>query len=164
MNSKELSQKASVSASYISQVESGKITPSIDVLRNIAKAMEIPVFHFFLEEKISNNVIRSNERHILKFPSVDLTYEIISSDPRNEIGVMKGILGANSHTAKEIRSHEGEECILVISGKLQLETASKTYLLEKNDSIHFDSCIPHRLININNEPCIFYLILSPPRF
>ena len=131
MSSKELSERASVTASYISQVENGIITPSIDTLRNIAKALEVPVFHFFLDEDNFNKVVSSSDREIVEFPNVDLKYEIISSNLKNKIGVMIGKLGVNSQTTKELRSHAGEECILVIQGELQVETLSNKIILKK---------------------------------
>jgi quercetin dioxygenase-like cupin family protein len=42
--------------------------------------------------------------------------------------------------------HEGEEWICVLSGRLRLSLADKTYDLEPGDAAHFDSRLPHRLI------------------
>ena len=164
LSSKELAEKASISASYISRVQKGEITPSIDVLRRIAKALDIPVFHLLIKEGKYNSIKRKDDRKIIKMPKTDLTYEIISSNPNNKMGIMKGKMGVGAATAENLQEHSGEECILIISGKMKVELPSKEYILNSGDSLYLDSTINHRLINPGKNPCIFHLMLSPPRF
>jgi transcriptional regulator with XRE-family HTH domain len=48
--------------------------------------------------------------------------------------------------AEQARStHEGEEFIHVLSGKLSLEYGSESYVLSGGDSVYYDSIVPHRL-------------------
>lgn len=153
-----------MSASYISQLENKNITPSVDSLRKIARVLNIPVFHFLVEVEDQKELTRKNSRKTVELPKTELTYEIISSDPDNKFGIMKGVIKPGAYSAKTLQSHEGEECILVLEGKIRVELSSQNYLLEEQDSLHFDSSIPHRLINIGEEACHFYLVLSPPKF
>ena len=60
--------------------------------------------------------------------------------------------------------HEGEECGLVIKGRLLVKTAENEYILEEGDSIYFNSTIPHRYINIGNDTCESVWAMTPPSF
>ncbi|MEG2317938.1 MAG: cupin domain-containing protein, partial [Rikenellaceae bacterium] len=42
-----------------------------------------------------------------------------------------------------LQSHEGEEFIYIIEGKIEFHYGDKSTLLEKGDTIYFDSLIPH---------------------
>jgi len=48
MNQVELAQRLGISRSYLSELESGKKTPSLDLLDNYAKVFEIPVSYLLI--------------------------------------------------------------------------------------------------------------------
>jgi transcriptional regulator with XRE-family HTH domain/quercetin dioxygenase-like cupin family protein len=54
MSLRELANKADVSASMLSQIETGKAYPSVRSLYNIADALSVPVDYFFPEEGSNN--------------------------------------------------------------------------------------------------------------
>ncbi len=54
MSLRELANKADVSASMLSQIETGKAYPSVRSLYNIADALAVPVDYFFPEEGSNN--------------------------------------------------------------------------------------------------------------
>ncbi|MDR0553642.1 MAG: cupin domain-containing protein [Treponema sp.] len=59
-------------------------------------------------------------------------------------------------------SHEGEEFIYVLSGKLSLEYGAESYTLNMGDSIYYDSIVPHRVLAAGGEPArILAVIYSP---
>ena len=43
-------------------------------------------------------------------------------------------------------------------------TASGEYILEAGDSIYFNSTIPHKYVNIGEEPCVSIWAMTPPDF
>jgi transcriptional regulator with XRE-family HTH domain len=55
------------------------------------------------------------------------------------------IVDIESDAEQAKSTHEGEEFIHVLSGKLILEYGSDTYALSEGDSIYYDSIVPHRL-------------------
>ena len=51
---------------------------------------------------------------------------------------------ASSDKAAEMNSsHEGEEFIWVMDGKVEVNYGNDTYILETGDSIYYDSIVPH---------------------
>ena len=51
----------------------------------------------------------------------------------------------NGETQFSLSAHEGEEFIMVLKGKLEVEYGKKKYVLEEGDTIYYDSIVPHHV-------------------
>src|SRR5439155_23660276 len=60
--------------------------------------------------------------------------------------------GGASCEANALVRHSGQEYGLVLSGTLEVTLGFETYILEAEDSISFDSTIPHRLATVGDVP------------
>jgi len=49
LSRRSLAARAGVSASFLSQVERGLVSPSIQTLIAVSRALEVPIYHFLLE-------------------------------------------------------------------------------------------------------------------
>ena len=58
----ELARKTGLSKAYISQIETGKASPSLRTAERLAQALEVPLTYLFLEDALSCQVIRKAER------------------------------------------------------------------------------------------------------
>ena len=67
----------------------------------------------------------------------------------------------NGDSTGEMYSHEGEECGLVLEGRLEVTCEDNTYILEAGDSIVLDSTKPHKLTNIYDGQTIAVWVDSP---
>ena len=47
--------------------------------------------------------------------------------------------------------HEGEEFIFVMRGELEFTLGAKTQVLKTDESIHFNSDVPHKLKNLSSQ-------------
>ncbi len=61
-----------------------------------------------------------------------------------------------------VTSHEGQECDIVIKGRLKVQVGEHTEILEEGDSIYYDSSTPHGMIAVGGEDCYFYAIVLLP--
>ena len=59
----------------------------------------------------------------------------------------------------ELVTHEGQECDIVLSGKMKIQIGVHTEILEAGDSIYYDSGTPHGMIAVGGENCTFYAIV-----
>ncbi len=59
----------------------------------------------------------------------------------------------------ELTSHEGQECDLVLRGRMKIQIGGKTEILNPGDCIYYDSSIPHGMIAVDGEDCAFYAIV-----
>ena len=66
------------------------------------------------------------------------------------------------HKDIQLTSHAGQECDIVISGKLMVQVGSHKEVLGPGDSIYYDSSTPHGMIAVGGEDCRFYAIVLNP--
>mgnify|MGYP002514845902 CR=1 FL=1 len=59
----------------------------------------------------------------------------------------------------ELVTHEGQECDIVIRGRMKIQIGSKTEILHAGDTIYYDSATPHGMIAVGGEDCAFYAIV-----
>lgn len=165
LSTRSLAEKSEVSASLISQIESGKVDPSLSTLRKIAVALDVALFSLVLvDDSEPTRVVKKHERKSVVFPNGGLDYSIIHSDQNKKIAFMIGTLVPGGATSETLLNHPGEECLLVEKGTLTVYVGSESLELEEGDSLYFDSTIPHRLCNTRDEECKFFLIITPPKF
>ncbi len=169
-NQKDLSLRkvadaCGISASLLSQIETGRVDPSLNTLRKIAQALDVPLFQLVLEELgRASGLVKKKQRRMVVFPMSGLQYEIIHSDLQKKMGIHIGTLTPGGMTSEEPLAHPGEECLIVLTGRMKVEMRGEAVELGPQDSLYFDSSIPHRLCNEKKTDCIFYLIITPPKF
>src|SRR5919108_3990849 len=67
----EVARKTGLSKAYISQVETGKASPSLHTAQRPAQALEVPLAHLFLEDAFACQVVRRAERPQVSFGAPD---------------------------------------------------------------------------------------------
>jgi transcriptional regulator with XRE-family HTH domain len=166
---KEVSQKVGVTASFLSQVERGVAVPSISSLKKISNALGVSITSFFddqAEKTVGNDfspVIKKDARKILH-PCPGVTYHLLSKNLRGKIEFLLAIYEVGASTGSEPYTHRGEECALVLKGRLEVQIGSFVYVLKKDDSISFSCEIPHRVRNIGKIPAVSIWCITPPSF
>lgn len=165
---KELSEKAGLTASYISQVERGIIEPSISSLRRMSAALEVPIYTFLTDnsEQQQHVLIRANERRKLDLPHSSIIYEFITpmasdkrANPKMEVIYLK--LEAKSWSSDRPFVHAADECIFMIDGNMDVLLGTERYNLQEGDSIYIQENVPHRFYNPGENMAISISIISP---
>lgn len=165
----ELSKEVGVTASFLSQVERGVAIPSISSLKKISNALGVSITSFFNDQtgKNVNNhyspVVKKEERKILH-PCPGVTYHLLSKNLQGKIEFLLAIYEVGASTGPEPYTHKGEECALVLKGKLEVQIGSFLYVLKKDDSISFSCEIPHRVRNVGKIPAVSIWCITPPSF
>jgi transcriptional regulator with XRE-family HTH domain len=72
-----------------------------------------------------------------------LTFKALAAD-KNGRHMEPFIVDIEPDAEQNKSTHEGEEFIHVLSGKLGLEYGADSFILNEGDSIYYDSIIPHR--------------------
>jgi transcriptional regulator with XRE-family HTH domain len=157
-----LAREVGVTRSFLSSVERGIAYPSILVLRKIAASLEIPVFLLFTGRETNGVVVRRNERKIIRLPSSPYTYELISPDVQHmmEMIITRVRPGADPSPL----AHEGEECALVLRGRVLLTIGGVDYELDEGDSIYYNAGLPHKARVIGDQEAEIVSAITPPTF
>ena len=59
----------------------------------------------------------------------------------------------------DLLTHEGQECDIVIRGRMRIRIGEHTEVLGPGDCIYYDSATPHGMIAEGDEDCAFYAIV-----
>ena len=158
----DLASAAQVSRSLVSQIERGIATPSIETLRRLASAVGVPVFSLFLEEEGSQSVVRASERRVVHCPGSAVTREILSPHLRGRMAVLWVTFPPGEQSSLQPVRHVGEECVVIVSGTLEVLIGDRPVRLEQGDSMTFDSEAPHLFRNPTDAPVQAFVVISPP--
>ncbi|WDR07596.1 cupin domain-containing protein [Devosia rhodophyticola] len=152
---KQVADDASLTVGFISQIERGISTPSLASLYNVAHALDSSVDHFLSKAPARHHsvVSHSGQRQIYHVGDTTRFYEFL------ETGFPGAKLNAClSHVppghVSETMSHEGEEFVYLVSGKMRYAVNGVEYLLNAGDTLHIDSRTPHSSANIGSETAI----------
>lgn len=157
----ELASSAGVSKSLVSQIERGIAAPSIDTVRRLASALQVPVFSLFMQEPDNGMVVRRAERRVVRYPGSRATREVLSPTLSGRM-VLLWVTFPPGEDGREPVRHVGEESVVVIRGTLEVELGEQRVVLESGDSMTFDSEAPHAFRNPTNEETEILTAISPP--
>jgi transcriptional regulator with XRE-family HTH domain len=157
-----LAARVGITRSFLSSVERGVAYPSLLVLRSIAAALEVPVFMLFTAPEANGMVVRKGARKVIKPPGAPVSYELVSPDLRRKIEMI--IVRLKPGLDSAAMAHEGEECALVLRGRVAITVGDVEYELDEGDSIYYDSGLPHKARAVGDEPAEIVSAITPPNF
>lgn len=161
---RDLAAKVDLTASFLSQIERNQASPSIDSLRKISQALNVPVFYFLLEQKGPSPVVRRNQRRQLTLPEANITYQLLTPDVNRKMEVILAELDPHDGEVPLVHHEHTEECILVLDGELDVTLGVEVYELEAGDAIYFDGPMLQRLQARGEKPVCYLSIITPPIF
>ncbi len=158
----EVAQKTGVSVSLLSSLERGYAKPSIATLQKLAKLYQTNVLSFFGDKDDSRRLVRTRDRKVL-VPNPGVQMELLAFGKKvMEPHMFRIAPGADSGGSY---SHEGEEFIYVLQGKLEMWIDEvEHFVLETGDSLYFDSTEVHRWQNVGEKETVLLWVNTPPTF
>lgn len=165
MTTKELAEKTGLSSSFISQVERGLSNCSLQSVRDICKALDIPIYYLFVDEMVDGCVVRKNERVKIETPPSLVKHELLS--PRNAENIMEAVimtLEPGECNLEKPFVHRGQEFATVLEGNVTVELNGDIFELQCGDSIQFFSESPHRYLNDNEAVTKVLIVITPPSY
>lgn len=161
----ELAAAAGVSSGLISQIERGQGNPSLVTLLKLAHALQIPMAQFFHGSNNRRMLVTEGDGMKMEFPGEGrqgLVYELLSPDFQRQMVVMKAQIPDHWDNSDEPFSRSGEECVHVLSGRLEMRVGENTFTLRAGDTLSYDSGLPHSWRNESGGIAHVILALTPP--
>jgi transcriptional regulator with XRE-family HTH domain len=163
---RELARRIEVSPSLISQVEHGKVTPSVETLYRIANELGLSVGDFFGDRKepadsgkerdTAPNLEFVQRRETRKKVQLagGVTWERLAPTSGDRVEFLHVVyeVGSESCPKDSMLRHGGKEYACVLTGRLGVKVGFDEVELGPGDSIVFDAQLPHRLWTIGNKP------------
>lgn len=160
----ELALKIGRSVGFLSQVERGLSSPSIDDLRAISAALEVPTSWFFTNESQSDDelglIVRANARRALGTPETGIVEELLSPDLGGSFEMFRSVFQPGAEMKSDIL-RETEEAGYVVSGVFEIWIDDTHFTLNPGDSFRFDHK-PYRWKNAGDVPAVVVWVVSPP--
>ena len=164
----DLAKICGVSKAMLSQVEAGKVNPTIGTLWKIAAALEVDL-----------NLLLQGKKEVLKCFEVgrsadlpllhenqkgDVTIKVLSG--KDLLGKLefyhltfaeKAVLSSDAHYPGS------EEIITVINGKVKVTVQNRTTTLQSGDVLRFACDQPHSINNCSNGSSVLHMIVRFPQ-
>ncbi|MBX4264301.1 helix-turn-helix domain-containing protein [Clostridium estertheticum] len=161
MNISKLAEDTGLSCGFISQVENDKVSLSLESLKKISSALKIPIKNFVEDQLFKPELVRKDFRPKIKLaqgPEV----EVLSAAFGRQLQVLMVNLPSGYQAGNSTHTHDGEEFITVLLGKVKITQGDFSSTLEVGDSIHLDSTYPHLCQNVDDTPAKVIIALTPP--
>jgi len=158
----ELAKITELTSSFISQVERGIVSPSVDSLRKITRALGVGIGEFFEEDMREFTFIRKNKGPGVVDKETKSSYETLVSDLLNikmKPSIIK--LQKGGEVKKEFLLEENDAFLIVTEGEIELGLDGEKFVLSKGDSFYCKGRRrPQRIVNSSNEEAMFLWIKS----
>lgn len=161
---RELAERVELTASFLSQIERDLASPSIESLRKVSQALDVPIFYFLVEPETKSPVVRRDMRLKLMLPESRLTYELLTPDLNRKMEVFVAELEPGNANIATRLLQDTEECIYVLQGELEIQLAEEVYWLGPGDSIYFEGPLLRRLTAKGDQTLRFVSAITPPIF
>jgi len=160
----ELATKADVSKGFISQIENSRTIPSLMVLIEIIKALDIDLNSFFKNIVIEKGrapilVKRSDEyEYFEKEDAVGFHYNRIFTQSIKDATVDIVLLTLDPGSSRPLVTTDAFEYKYMISGSVMFNFEDEHIEFNEGDSILFDGRIPHSPQNIGKDKAVMIAV------
>ena len=166
----DLGAHTGLSASLLSQLENGKMVPTLPTLARISMVFDVGIDHFFSDraKKTRFSVVRAAER--MRFPErADAVrpafhFECLAYSTQEKS--MQAYLAAfEPRELKQVSAHvhDGAEFIHVVEGVLGVVYMGEETELGAGDSVYFDGSQPHGYRAVGEGRARAVVVTTTPR-
>lgn len=162
---RELARRIGVSASLVSQIERGRVMPSVGTLFAMTALLGLVIDDLFKADAhgrrasaardSSGPVQRRHNRKSIRM-AAGVRWERLTAEPDPDVEFLYVVYDTGAESCQEdaLFQHGGKEYAFLLSGRMGVRIGFEEYDLAPGDAISFDAQLPHRLWCIGREPAI----------
>lgn len=166
----DISRRTDIDRSLLAQIEGGVFTPPLGMVIKLAKALEMKMGYFISgdEDRAYTIVRRDDRKEIARYDSKKTKYhgyEYESLAPHKKDRHMEPFLVTlePAVTDEERSTHDGQEFIFVLQGRMEVRLEKEIHILEPGDAIYYDSAVPHLVKCHGKETTKIMAVLYPEK-
>lgn len=167
MSIEDVSRKSGISESIISGIEDHKVSPPLGNIISLANVFQVTVGDIFGDSADSPFcIVRSDDRKtVSRFSSTGgksggYNYESLGHQKQNrQMEPFLVTLTPSEVPQVEPNQHVGEEIIFVLEGQVEVSLSGHTDVLNRGDSIYYDSNLPHVVSCHGGEPATILAVI-----
>jgi len=146
---KDIAQRSGLSVSTLSKIENNQLSPTYENIIRLARGLAVDIAVLFSEQPLKvpvgrRSITRKGDGRVFVTPNYD--YEMLCADVvgKKIIPLKVRIKARSRHDFSQLITHEGEEVIFVLSGRIELATEYyEPMQLGPGDCVYFDSTMGH---------------------
>ncbi len=169
----ELAERTGLSTDFLSELEEADVSPSLGPLLKISRALGVRLGTFMDAETSGDLCLvrkadrrrdetvmrRERDRAGLVFHSLGRG----KSDRNMEPFFVELFPEADPDAEQPLSSHEGEEFIICVTGRVKVVLGRDQHTLDPGDSIYFNSITPHHVGCAGREKAEIHAVLYFPK-
>lgn len=154
----ELGRHTGLSASFLSQLETGRVVPTLRNLARIAMVFSKDLSYFFeAEPQAMFRIHRQKDRVRLPQTGVETPSYFFESlgymvPDRHMDPYFAEFVPLPPNQAPKAHVHPGFEFLYILSGELELQHGENRTTLDPGDAVYFDSTTPHSYVCHGGKP------------
>lgn len=165
-----LAQLTGCSVEMVVALEAGKLIPSLTPLLKLARGLGVRLGTLLDDQSLEGPaVVRgTDESAAIRFSGNDparlrSTLDFFPRAPRKAARNMEPFLIHVKPCTGEVslNSHEGEEFLYVLSGRIEILYGVESYQLDAGDSIYYESAVPHHVHALGGDAQILAVVYAP---
>ncbi|MFC5648057.1 helix-turn-helix domain-containing protein [Paenibacillus solisilvae] len=151
----EIAEACGFTKSMLSKIESGSTMPAVATLMKIAGALGVKVSDL-LEPDISNGTVFTSATEyndVNKWIKTNKGYSFFAFAPGRRDKIMQPYLfvAEKGQVKSHVFSHEGQEFIYVLSGRMKYKVGNLEYEMNAGDGVYFNSLEEHLVIPLSSQ-------------
>ncbi len=164
----ELGAAAGFSASMLSKIENGTISPSLATLKSLATSLNVPISRLFSEseERRDCSFVKAGEgaRIERRGTKAGHRYDLLGQSMKGDVVVEPYLITLQDDAAPYTHfRHAGVELIYMLSGKVRYRHGDSSYLMEPGDTLCFDAAARHGPEELIETPMQYLSIIMYQR-
>jgi len=171
VSAEALADRTGLEKTFLQGLLQDNVSPSLGPLLKVARALGVSL-GTILDDHTGNDplIVRRNQRReklsMLRekdSPVASRFYSLATGKTDRHMEPFFVELLPESAKEKSLSSHEGEEFIIVYSGKVEILYGEDVFQLESGDSVYYNSIVPHNVSCLGDQIATIYAILYVPR-
>jgi transcriptional regulator with XRE-family HTH domain len=168
----EMAVRSGLDAGQISRIENDIDFPSLAPLIKIARVLGVRLGTFLDDHDESGPVIsrKGKQKESISFSNNqtalrnNMEYYALSPDKsgRHMEPFVIRIEAPENGENFALSSHEGEEFIYCLDGRVEIVYGAKAYLIEEGDSIYYDSIVAHHVHAVDSQGAKILAVVYTP--
>ena len=164
----DLGSAAGISAGMMSKIENGAISPSLQTLKALSEALNVPISRLFAEtdDRRDCSYVKAGQgvRIERRGTKSGHRYDLLGNSLEGEVAVEPYLITLERDAVPYTHfRHAGVEFIYMLSGQVRYRHQDRSFLLEPGDSLFFDATAPHGPEELIERPMQYLSIIIYPR-
>lgn len=162
----QVAEKVGCSTALLSQIETGRVIPSLKTLSAISRALHAPLHEIFaaLASAREPDVFRKTDARHVNLSRPGSEFMLLGScilDDRVELDVLTHTVGSGVESASEPYEHDQDDLVYVAEGTVEFQVGDQTHVLSAGDGLHIKAGTPHRWVNRGPGAARLLWIIAP---